>query len=139
MVGDVSYLYEKISDEDIEKALSMSVEDVMSHASSVPAVDVRRLYFTDEKAFVGYVLRLATLKLPVFKVVVPSEGNVGSIYYVAEGEDHEGEVIAFFRGTYGYYGSGCRQSAFVEKTFKKYGIPIEKRDGDYLLSLLRII
>jgi len=139
MQGDVSYLFDAIPSSEIDEALRMDYEDAKSTAVPVPVRDVKRLYFRSEKAFVRYISSV-TVKLPAFKVVVPSSAGVGSIYYVVEVIDpYDGEVIAFFRGTYGYYGEGCHQSAFVEKALRRLGIPLEVRDGDYLLSLLRIV
>jgi len=87
---------------------------------------------------VKFVKSLSVVKLPVFKVVVPC-GSTGANYYIVNGERFGKEVIAFFRGTYGYAGTGPHQSAFIEKFFKLFRYPMQTMSGDYLLTLLRIV
>jgi len=138
--GDVSYLYDKISEGEILDALKLPADYIRDYLKKLPIDDgVERYYALCEKAFVKFVRSLKVVKLPVFKVVVPC-GPVGANYYIVRGEIVEGrEVIVFFRGTYGYSGAGPHQSAFVEKFFKLFRYPIQTRCGDYLLSLLCIV
>ena len=138
--GDVSYLYDKISEREILEALKLPMDYVWNYLKRLPTNDgIERYYVLCEKAFVRFVGSLRVVKLPVFKVVIPC-GSIGANYYIVRGEIVEGrEVIVFFRGTYGYAGTGPHQSAFVEKFFKLFRYPIQTRCGDYLLSLLCII
>ncbi len=138
--GDVSYLYDKISEKEILEALKLPADYVWDYVKRLPTNDgIERYYAYCEKAFVKFVKSLRVVKLPVFKVVIPC-GSMGANYYIVTGEIIKGkEVIVFFRGTYGYAGAGPHQSAFVEKFFKLFKYPIQTRCGDYLLSLLRLV
>ena len=138
--GDVSYLYDKISERDILDALKLPADYVRDYLKRLPVNDgIERYYALCEKAFVRFVRSLRVVKLPVFKVVIPC-GSMGANYYIVRGEIVEGrEVIVFFRRTYGYAGTGPHQSAFVEKFFKLFKYPIQTRCGDYLLSLLCLV
>ena len=111
------------------------------------------LLFDDEAQFVHSVLRALSIRLPVYKIVIPrmtvssTAGEwqkQGTLYYCVSGEfpvdlrlwpkfpmDTTNIV---FRGTYGYGGSGPCASAMIETIFAKRQYQIELRDGDYLLG-----
>lgn len=74
---------------------------------------------------------------PVWKIVIPrlEEPHTGSIYYIARTDD----AIHVFRGTFGYWGVGPHQSALIEEFLDRLGVPVEVRDGDYLLGLLGVV
>ncbi len=138
--GDVSNLYSKIHDEDIEDAFKMPLADAIIYKEKMPNDGIRRFKFYDERAFVKFVGSLKRVRLPAFKVVIPSSKvngteTSGANYYIVHGEDNYGEVIVLFRGTRGF---GDYQSAFIEVAFKKLNIPLKTYTGDYLLDLLRL-
>ncbi len=135
--GDVSALYKDIPKEEIKNALKMPLEKAMQFMCAIPYQNIRRFKFRDEYAFVRYVASLESVQA-AYKVVIPRNVSTGANYYIVHGVDKQGEVVAFFRGTYGYAGTGPLQSAFVELAFKMLKIPLEIRDGDYLLSLLKL-
>ncbi len=134
--GDVSSLYSRIHEEDIEDAFRMPLADAIIYKEKMPNDGIRRFKFYDERAFVKFVGSLKRVKLPAFKVVIPSGNNKqGANYYIVHGEDNYGEVIVMFRGTRGF---GDYQSAFIEVALKKLNVPLKTYTGDYLLDLLRL-
>ena len=107
--GNVSDLLDSIPDSEILKALQMKVseETLRRIATKLPTNDsVLRLRFHCEKTFVWYIAnRLSRVDLPIFKVVTPCDTRTGANYYIVWGQEPDGtEVVAFFRGTYGYGG-----------------------------------
>ena len=138
--GDVSELKSKIPQEQVLQTLRQKVRE--SAMYEIPIHDennVRRIYFTTAEDFIRFLAQeIHVFKVPAFKVVIPC-GETGANYYVVEGKTVTNEnVIAYFRGTYGYGGSGPHQSALVEKFFELIHLKLETRCGDYLLGLLRI-
>jgi hypothetical protein len=70
-------------------------------------------------------------RIPITKVLIPElDGKSGSIYYVLEKTNNKNYI---FRGTYGYAGTGCHESALVEAACDILKIPIELHSGDILI------
>lgn len=92
------------------------------------------IFLSTGEDFVKALFKLDIIKLPIWKVLIPTPENPceGAIYYIAETED----FTYVFRGTYGYYGSGPHQSAIVEVAIADLKLPVELRGGDYLLTLI---
>lgn len=84
--------------------------------------------------FIHLIAKTKRIRLPVWKVVCPRLDNPaqGAIYYIIKGEKDN----LMFRGTYGYWDTGPHESAKIEQFLETLKLPIEVRDGDYLLSLL---
>ncbi|RLF64318.1 MAG: hypothetical protein DRN30_05580 [Thermoplasmata archaeon] len=138
--GDVSELKSKIPIKEVLQILRQKVRE--SAMYEIPIYDeenVKRIYFTTAEDFIRFLTQeIHIFKVPAFKVVIPC-GEIGANYYIVEGKTVNNEnVIAFFRGMYGYGGSGPHQSALVEKFFELIHLKLETRCGDYLLGLLRI-
>ena len=93
------------------------------------------VYYHTVWGFLKSVLKMTNFKFPVWKVICPRPDNpkVGAVYYIVKQDLSTSHV---FRGTYGYYGTGCHESALIEKMFEMLKFPITVRDGDYLLTLL---
>jgi len=120
------------------------LEEILRTKPWVNAYEIRApakplFYHASPGSFIHAVLRLKSIKHPVWKVIVPPMKEAGfpagSIYYIVESED----CIHFFRGTYDYEGSGPHQSAVVEEFFDRLGFTLELRTADYLLSLLGLL
>lgn len=74
--GDVSDLYDRISDQEIISALNLPADYIENYKHKIPINDeINRYYFYCERAFIKFISML-TVKLPVFKVVIPC-GSTG--------------------------------------------------------------
>lgn len=140
MLGDVSYLFDRIREDEIRQAIE---EGAITGATAMEITEgghrkTMVVKVWNEKLFVNFIAT-KPIKLPIWKVIAPgiNEGlisHTGANYYIAQTD----EAVYVFRGTYGYGGEGCHQSAFIEKAIKMLGLPIEERDADYLLTLFRL-
>ena len=61
--GDVSSLYSRIHEEDIEDAFRMPLADAIIYKERMPNDGIRRFKFYDERAFVKFVGSLKRVKL----------------------------------------------------------------------------
>jgi len=136
-VGDVSYLYDRIDEREIEEAIvgeGFRTDDMLL-LTTKNGREIIQVY--NEKLFIYMVAKAGVLEVPIWKVIIPGirDGMIsytGANYYIMRSP----KKIVFFRGTYGYGGTGVHQSAFIEKALKMLRLPIDERDGDYLLTLL---
>ena len=89
------------------------------------------LIYHHVKDFIKTVLLKKSIKLPIWKIVIPSlTVKSGAIYYIVCCNDY----TFVFRGTFGYWGTGPHESALIEEIFEQHGLTFEVRDGDYLLN-----
>jgi len=141
--GDVSYLFDKVklTPGDI---LKLIVTTKIDYVRDIKFVTQKIVKVNDEKVFIKIIAEMNSIQLPIWKVIVPGirDGKVedtGANYYIVKGEWRNIDSIIIFRGTYGYAGAGCHQSAFVEYVLREiFKFPIKERSGDHLLSLLEL-
>ena len=102
----------------------------ISDSHNVTSIENGLIYHHVED-FIRTVLQKRSIKLPVWKIVIPSlEGKSGAIYYIVCCDDYN----FVFRGTFGYWGTGPHESALIETIFEQHDLFFEVRDGDYLLN-----
>jgi len=140
MVGEVDYMFDRVHEEDLRKAF-MKKPEFFKIAQGI--------YLAKKpEDFLSAIVRCDVMYPPVWKVIVPHIDpetkqiqNIGANYYIVHMKSRylfntDSKVVLYFRGTYGYGGTGCYESAVIEKGLKLMELPIEVRGGDYLLSLL---
>ncbi|RLI73386.1 hypothetical protein DRO97_07600 [Archaeoglobales archaeon] len=138
MVGEVEYI--TVHEEDVREAF-MRMPEVIK-------IGKRTYLAKTARDFVSTLAKSNTIFPPIWKVVIPHINpetkkimDIGANYYIAHISskylfgDYE-KVALYYRGTYGYGGSGCYESALIEKAIELLELPIEVRSGDYLLALL---
>lgn len=106
---------------------------VLNRPTSMRQVKIgRTIILRDVAAFIQTINRSKSVKIPIWKIVLPrlGEWTQGAIYYIVE--TNNGNLA--FRGTYGYCGTGPHESALVEAYLEKAKYRLEVRDGDYLLE-----
>lgn len=98
-------------------------------------------YYRSLGGFFKRVLLFMTDKgidLPVLKIVCPHlEWNIGAIYYIVRHDKTRERAV--YRGTYGYRGTGCHESACIEEFLHRIKITpscIKLLDADRLLGAL---
>jgi hypothetical protein len=92
----------------------------------------RGFIYTSAEDFVYDVAHAKLARSPIWKVMIPrlDRHNVGTIYYVAEGEPSS----LAYRATYGYWGAGPHEAALIEACLERIGLQLEVRDGGCLLG-----
>ena len=112
------------------------INDTTYMGTDISAPEVKNIgkavIYREVENFIKTVLRKRSIRLPVWKIVIPSlTTNSGAIYYIVTYDDGYNFV---FRGTFGYWGTGPHESALIEAIFENYGLQFEVRDADYLLQ-----
>lgn len=122
------------------KITSETIKRIVSAPIKITRIDTDKaiiFYYHTVEGFLRSIYRLPTFSLPAWKVICPRLDNpkIGSIYYIVKSNKYS----HVFRGTYGYSGTGCHESALIEKIFEKNNWNFAIRDGDYLLTILGVI
>jgi hypothetical protein len=116
--------------EQIKELLEKPYAGTDISGSEVQAIG-KGLIYRHVEAFIRTVLLKRSIKLPIWKIVIPSlETKSGAIYYIVCCDDGN----FGFRGTFGYWGTGPHESALIETIFEQHKLYFEVRDGDYLLN-----
>jgi len=118
-----------------EEQLAEALRDPKGQVGKIRYTELGRgVIMHDIEAFLQRMAR-GNIKLPIWKILCPSLNREGgAIYYIFEDLDYHSFA---FRGTYGYWGTGCHESAMIEALAEKLGLQFEVRDGDYLLNFFQ--
>jgi len=134
MLGSVEEVKRRISEDEFKDFLKRSVDVRLTHYELIPKKPIKYLESPEQlvKAVTTNIVRR-----PVWKIVCPDveTARTGANYYIVETHD----AVYVFRGTYGYSGTGPRESALVEKALEYHKIPIEVRSADYMLAVLGLM
>lgn len=128
--------------------LKIRLNEILTKKSSLAGSSIgqrigqKAFLYDNVEDFICCLAEEKKVSMPLWKVICPDlEGSSGAIYYIARAMLDRSMLkeIHVFRGTYGYTGSGCVESALVEEYCTRKGMWFEVRSGDYLLTILELI
>lgn len=129
-IWDIRKEWQRRINEEIKEALQKPPRTDL-HVVYTPSKEIVLHHSVED--FISSIHRIP-IRLPAYKMLAPDlDVPSGAIYYVVE--DADTKNLHIFRGTYGYGGRGCIESAIVEEYLDRRGVSLELRSPDLLMFI----